>query len=141
MTSRTWLITGVGSGFGRELTSQLLDHGDRVIGTVRGTAKVAELARALPRDLHVRSPGDDRPRRRPPPRGPRVFDQVGQVDAIVSDAGYGLFGAAEELSVARSSKALRCAGHEVADADGAHLAHRRAGWRGPDRRRGCGRNG
>jgi NAD(P)-dependent dehydrogenase (short-subunit alcohol dehydrogenase family) len=39
MTARTWLITGVSSGFGRELTSQLLDRGDRVIGTVRDTSK------------------------------------------------------------------------------------------------------
>ena len=29
---------------------------------------------------------------------PATFDQVGRVDAIVSNAGYGLFGAAEELS-------------------------------------------
>ena len=34
MTARTWLITGVGSGFGGELATQLLDRGDRVIGTV-----------------------------------------------------------------------------------------------------------
>jgi NAD(P)-dependent dehydrogenase (short-subunit alcohol dehydrogenase family) len=39
MTARAWLITGVSSGFGRELTSQLLDRGDRVIGTVRDTSK------------------------------------------------------------------------------------------------------
>jgi NAD(P)-dependent dehydrogenase (short-subunit alcohol dehydrogenase family) len=35
MAPRTWLITGVRSGFGRELTQQLLDRGDRVAGTVR----------------------------------------------------------------------------------------------------------
>ena len=28
MTARTWLITGVSSGFGRELTSQLLNRGE-----------------------------------------------------------------------------------------------------------------
>ena len=39
MTARTWILTGVSSGFGRELTSQLLGRGDRVIGTVRDTSK------------------------------------------------------------------------------------------------------
>ncbi len=40
--SRTWLITGVSSGFGNEMTKQLLEKGDTVIGTVRNTAKVQE---------------------------------------------------------------------------------------------------
>lgn len=31
MTTRTWLITGVSSGFGRALTTQLLERGDHVI--------------------------------------------------------------------------------------------------------------
>jgi NAD(P)-dependent dehydrogenase (short-subunit alcohol dehydrogenase family) len=35
MTSRTWLITGISGGFGRELATQLLDHGDTVAGTIR----------------------------------------------------------------------------------------------------------
>ena len=41
--SRTWLITGVSSGFGNEMTKQLLEKGDTVIGTVRNTKKVEEL--------------------------------------------------------------------------------------------------
>ena len=40
--SRTWLITGVSSGFGNEMTKQLLERGDTVIGTVRNTNKVSE---------------------------------------------------------------------------------------------------
>ena len=35
MTERTRLITGVSSGFGRELATQLLDRGEIVVGTVR----------------------------------------------------------------------------------------------------------
>jgi NAD(P)-dependent dehydrogenase (short-subunit alcohol dehydrogenase family) len=35
MKKRTWLITGISSGFGHELTRQLLEKGDKVIGTVR----------------------------------------------------------------------------------------------------------
>ena len=31
---RTWIITGVSSGFGYELTKQLLTKGERVIGTI-----------------------------------------------------------------------------------------------------------
>lgn len=97
MTSRTWLITGVSSGFGRELTSQLLDHGDHVIGTVRDTSKVAELTARYPETFtpEVLEMTDRAAVRH---LVDRAFDQVGQVDAIVSNAGYGLFGAAEELS-------------------------------------------
>ena len=41
--SRTWFITGVSSGFGYEMTRQLLETGDTVIGTVRNTERVKGL--------------------------------------------------------------------------------------------------
>lgn len=40
---RTWLITGVSSGFGYEMTKLLLEKGDTVVGTVRNTKKVESL--------------------------------------------------------------------------------------------------
>ena len=43
MTQRTWLITGVSSGFGRHMTEQLLERGDRVAGTVRKMDALADL--------------------------------------------------------------------------------------------------
>jgi hypothetical protein len=48
MSQRTWFITGASSGFGRQLTDQLLKRGDRVIGTVRDTGKVSDLLRLYP---------------------------------------------------------------------------------------------
>jgi NAD(P)-dependent dehydrogenase (short-subunit alcohol dehydrogenase family) len=48
MTQRTWLITGVSSGFGRHLTEQLLARGDRVAGTVRKAEAAADLAKSHP---------------------------------------------------------------------------------------------
>ena len=97
MAQRTWLITGVGSGFGRHLTEHLLERGDRVVGTVRSTGKVSDLIERYPDAFRaevldmtdtaeIRAVVD------------RAFAQLGRVDVVVSSAGYGLFGAAEELS-------------------------------------------
>ena len=52
--SRTWLITGVSSGFGYEMTKQLLEKGDVVIGTVRNTAKVEDLIQKYPVNFDCR---------------------------------------------------------------------------------------
>ena len=99
MTSRTWLITGVSSGFGHALTTQLLERGDRVVGTVRSLAKVA--------DLHQQYPDTFRPETLDVTESAAVRAVVdgafaaGRVDVIVSNAGYGLFGAAEELTDAQ----------------------------------------
>ncbi len=97
MTSRTWLITGANSGFGREMTEQLLARGERVAGTVRDLASMADL-RALHGERLWLAELDltDTPAIR------RVVDQafkaLGSIEVVVSNAGYGLFGAAEEMT-------------------------------------------
>jgi NAD(P)-dependent dehydrogenase (short-subunit alcohol dehydrogenase family) len=97
MTVRTWLITGVSSGFGRELTSRLFDRGDRVIGTVRDTSKIADLTDRYP-DTFIPEVLEMTDHSAVRQLVDRAFGQLGRIDAIVSNAGYGLFGAAEELS-------------------------------------------
>lgn len=97
MNPRTWLITGISSGFGRELSEQLLARGDRVVGTVRDTTKVAELMARYPETLSVEQLDvTDVPAVRRVVEG--AFDRFGRIDVLISNAGYGLFGAAEELS-------------------------------------------
>lgn len=48
--SRTWLITGISSGFGCEITKQLLEKGDTVVGTVRKTDKIKSLMEKYPKN-------------------------------------------------------------------------------------------
>jgi NAD(P)-dependent dehydrogenase (short-subunit alcohol dehydrogenase family) len=97
MTQRTWFITGVSSGFGRQLTEQLLARGDRVVGTVRDSGKVADLVERYPDAFRVEVldvTGTAAIRK----VVERSFAELGRIDVIVSNAGYGLFGAAEELT-------------------------------------------
>src|SRR5262245_16458657 len=100
MAQRTWFITGVSSGFGRELTRQLLERGDPVIRTVRDTGKVADLREQYPATfraevLDVTGTAGIRTVIE------RSFVQLGRIDVIISNAGYGLLGAAEEVSDAQ----------------------------------------
>jgi NAD(P)-dependent dehydrogenase (short-subunit alcohol dehydrogenase family) len=97
MSKRTWLITGVSSGFGRHLTEQLLQHGDTVAGTVRDPEKVSDLVKNYPETFQAEVLDmTDRPAVREVVE--RSFARLGRIDVIISSAGYGLFGAAEELT-------------------------------------------
>ncbi|MGD0398718.1 MAG: SDR family oxidoreductase [Syntrophobacteraceae bacterium] len=97
MSQRAWFITGVSSGFGRHLTDQLLERGDRVVGTVRDTGKVADLMKRYPETFYaeVLDVTDTVAIREVVERS---FGRLRRIDVIVSNAGYGLFGAAEELT-------------------------------------------
>jgi NAD(P)-dependent dehydrogenase (short-subunit alcohol dehydrogenase family) len=97
LATKTWFITGAGSGFGRELTARVLARGDRVAATNRPPERLADLADCYGERLWTaaldvtdtsairRVVGD-------------AFDRHGRIDVIVSNAGYGLLGAAEEAS-------------------------------------------
>ena len=102
---RTWLITGVSSGFGWHMTSQLLAKGDKVIGTVRNTKKVEDLISKYPEtfDCQILDVTEIE----------KVhefikisFAKHGKFDVIVNNAGYGLFGCAEELDEENINKIL-----------------------------------
>jgi alkylhydroperoxidase/carboxymuconolactone decarboxylase family protein YurZ len=97
MAQRTWLITGVSSGFGRQLTEQLLDRGDRVVGTVRRPDSVTDLGEKYPDLLRIEVLDV---RETAALRGvvQRTVADLGRIDVVISNAGYGVFGAAEEPS-------------------------------------------
>lgn len=99
-TARTWFITGINSGFGRHLTEQLLGRGDTVVGTVRRPGTVDDLVARHPERLRVPilDVTDTAQVRRVVDQ---AFADLGRVDVVVNNAGFGLFGAAEEVTDAQ----------------------------------------
>lgn len=94
---RTWFITGTSSGFGRQLTEQLLARGDRVAATARRLESLDDLAARYGDQLwRARLDVTDTATLRAVTD--RAFAELGRIDVVVSNAGYGLFGAPEELS-------------------------------------------
>jgi NAD(P)-dependent dehydrogenase (short-subunit alcohol dehydrogenase family) len=95
--SKTWFITGTSSGFGRILTEKLLARGDRVAATLRKESALDDLKAKYSGQLRVESLDvtDTEAVRRVVDR---AFGEMGHIDVVVNNAGYGLFGAAEEVS-------------------------------------------
>lgn len=103
--TKIWLITGASAGLGRIMTEKLLDRGDRVVATVRQDGVLDDLHELYPTALHVLSLDvtDVSAVRR---TIDHAFSQAGRIDVVVSNAGYGLFGAAEELTDAQIDRQI-----------------------------------
>jgi len=95
--SKTWLVTGSSSGIGRALVEQLLERGERVAATLRKTEALSDLKARYGEQLwlavlDVNDPVAIREVTQ------QAFSTLGRIDVVVSNAGYALFGAAEEVS-------------------------------------------
>ena len=97
---KTWFITGASSGLGHEMAVQLLARGDKLIATARRPGSLAELQQVHGERLDVLQLDltDRASIRAAIDEAFRLHDRI---DVIVSNAGYGLFGAAEELTDAQ----------------------------------------
>lgn len=94
---KTWFITGATSGLGFEMTRQLLADEQSVIVTARRPETLEELKREHSAQLDIVALDLTEPDSIASAiEG--VFARHQRVDVIVSNAGYGLFGAAEELT-------------------------------------------
>lgn len=94
---KTWLVTGASRGMGRELAEQLLAGGDRVAATVRRPGQLDDLAeryadRLWVRELDVTDTAGLRAVL------DEAFTSLGRIDVVVSNAGFGVFGVAEDLT-------------------------------------------
>jgi NAD(P)-dependent dehydrogenase (short-subunit alcohol dehydrogenase family) len=105
MMQKVWFITGTSRGFGRVWAEAALARGDRVAATARDAKSLAPLLdRYADRLAAIALDVTDRA---------AVFravaqaqERFGRLDVAVNNAGYGLFGAIEEVSEANARAQL-----------------------------------
>ncbi len=96
--SKAWFITGSSKGFGRVWAEAALERGDKVAATARSLDSVSDLAErygeenALPLALDVTDKAQIEQ------AVAQAHEHFGRLDVVVNNAGYGLFGAIEEVS-------------------------------------------
>jgi NAD(P)-dependent dehydrogenase (short-subunit alcohol dehydrogenase family) len=95
--AKTWFITGASKGFGREWTEAALERGDKVAATARDPETLEVLVNTygdavIPIQLDVTDREADFKAVK------KAADSLGQLDVVINNAGYGHFGAIEELS-------------------------------------------
>jgi NAD(P)-dependent dehydrogenase (short-subunit alcohol dehydrogenase family) len=101
MTSKVWFITGTSKGFGRIWAEAALARGDRVAATAREVKTLQPLVdrygdQVLALTLNV----DDKPA--VDAAVAATIERFGRIDVAVNNAGYGLFGAVEEVTEAEA---------------------------------------
>jgi NAD(P)-dependent dehydrogenase (short-subunit alcohol dehydrogenase family) len=98
MSNKIWFITGVSSGFGRAISEAALAQGDTVVGTLRKESEQASFEAIAPCRargvlLDVTDDGAIAP------TVERVEREIGPIDVLVNNAGYGHEGLVEESSL------------------------------------------
>jgi NAD(P)-dependent dehydrogenase (short-subunit alcohol dehydrogenase family) len=94
---KVWFITGCSKGFGRIWAEAALERGDKVAATARDESTLEPLAERFGDDvltlaLDVQDMEADFAAVK------QAQERFGRLDVVVNNAGYGLFGAVEEVS-------------------------------------------
>lgn len=94
-TVPVWFITGCSTGFGRELTKLVLEHGWRAVATARDPGKLKDLiAGHEDRALALRLDVTDKNQIAEAVK--QAEARFGRIDVLVNNAGYGYLAAIEE---------------------------------------------
>lgn len=91
-------ITGVSSGFGKEMANEAARAGNTVVGTVRLKEQLEEVNSILPgKTFGYLLDVNDHEKVNEVIKN--VVDKFGKIDVLINNAGYGLMGAVEETSM------------------------------------------
>jgi NAD(P)-dependent dehydrogenase (short-subunit alcohol dehydrogenase family) len=101
MTSKVWFITGTSKGFGRIWAEAALERGDRVAATARDVTTLQPLADRYG-DLILPLPLDVDDKAAVDSAIAQTIERFGRIDVAINNAGYGQFGAIEEVSEAEA---------------------------------------
>jgi NAD(P)-dependent dehydrogenase (short-subunit alcohol dehydrogenase family) len=97
-SNRIWLITGVSGGLGRALAKEAALQGEIVYGTLRKPEQINEFNELVPgKTFGIQLDVNNHDQIKSVVE--QIITQSGRIDVLVNNAGYGLFGAIEELSM------------------------------------------
>lgn len=96
--SKVILITGCSTGIGRDLAQRLTKAGYRVIATARKVETLDGVDTTLKLPLDVTNPASVEK------AVAHVIQQLGRIDVLVNNAGYGVRGALEEVPVEQTQQ-------------------------------------
>jgi NAD(P)-dependent dehydrogenase (short-subunit alcohol dehydrogenase family) len=99
--SKVWFITGCSKGFGRIWAEAALERGDKVAATARDASTLAPLTEKYGNDVLTLAL-DVQDREADFAAVQQAQEKFGRLDVVVNNAGYGLFGAVEEISEAEA---------------------------------------
>ncbi|MGJ5070585.1 oxidoreductase [Bradyrhizobium oligotrophicum] len=92
---RTALVTGASSGMGKEIAARLIKDGFQVYVAARSVEKMSGLARLGAKPLRMDVSKDDEIRA----AVETILAETGGVDVLVNNAGFGLYGPVEDVSI------------------------------------------
>jgi NADP-dependent 3-hydroxy acid dehydrogenase YdfG len=101
MSSKVWFITGTSKGFGRVWAEAALARGDKVVATARHVKTLAPLIERYG-DRVAAMTLDVTDKRVVDATITQAYERFGRLDVVVNNAGYGLFGAIEEINEAEA---------------------------------------
>lgn len=92
--SKVWYITGASKGIGRSLVQQLLSKGHKVAASSRQISAFSGISdeNFLPLQVDLRQEQSIKESLE------MTLNRFGRIDVVINNAGYGVFGAIEELS-------------------------------------------
>jgi NAD(P)-dependent dehydrogenase (short-subunit alcohol dehydrogenase family) len=101
MTNKVWFITGTSKGFGRIWAEAALARGDRVAATARDVKTLQALVEQYS-DQVLALTLDVTDKAAVGAAVAETIQRFGRIDVAINNAGYGLFGAVEEVSEAEA---------------------------------------
>ncbi|MCB0706774.1 MAG: oxidoreductase [Saprospiraceae bacterium] len=99
-TKKTILITGASSGMGKETALHLIKEGHTVYGAARRIEQMQDLLQAGGNAIKMDVTNEDQVIA----CVQQIIHEQGKIDVLINNAGYGLYGAVEDISMADAHK-------------------------------------
>ncbi|MFG1420029.1 SDR family NAD(P)-dependent oxidoreductase, partial [Xanthobacter sp. V0B-10] len=94
-SKKTALVTGASSGMGKDIAKRLIKDGFQVYAAARSVEKMNDLAALGARPLRLDVSNEDEIKA----AVDTILAEVGGVDVLVNNAGFGLYGPVEDITL------------------------------------------